>query len=324
MVKPSFAAACILAASLFLPSVRAQTTWDMPTGYPENNFHTENIRRFADEVDKKTGGKLKIAVHDNGSLFKANEIKRAIQKGEADIGEIFISGFSNEDPLFGVDSIPFVATGYPEAWRLWQAARAATEARLAAQGMKLLYAVAWPPQGLYSIRPVRDMGDLVGRKWRVYNPNTQRIAQLAGAQPVVIQASDLPQAMASGAVEVFISSSATGYDSEVWRYAKYYYDIAAWLPKNVVVVSKKAYGMLDRPTRDALLKAAAVAESRGWQESAERDAWYKAQLVRHGMRVEPGPGRLVADFKKIGADLANDWTIQTGAEGRAIIDAYRK
>ena len=309
---------------LLCGSANAQQKWDMPTGYPGNNFHTENIVQFAADVEKASAGKLKITVHDNGSLFKANEIKRAVQGGQADIGEIIISGYSNEDPMFGIDSIPFLATGYPEAKKLWDVSKAATEARLAKQGLKVLYAVPWPPQGIYSAKPLNSAADLKGVKWRAYNPNTSRIAQLVGAQPVTIQAAELTQALATGAVSAFMTSGATGYDSKVWEQVKYYYDVSAWLPKNLVIVSKKAFDGLDKPTQDAVLKSAAAAEARGWKVSAEKNTWYKEQLVKNGMKVESGSEQLRSDFKKVGLTIIGDWTTQTGAEGQAIIDAFRK
>lgn len=312
-------------AMLFCGSAAlAQQKWDMPTGYPGSNFHTENIRQFAADVDKATAGKLKITVHDGGSLFKANEIKRAVQGGQADIGEIIISGYSNEDPMFGVDSIPFLATGYPEAKKLWDVSKAATEARLTKQGLKVLYSVPWPPQGIFSAKPINSAEDLKGLKWRAYNPNTSRIAQLVGAQPVTIQAAELTQALATGAVTAFMTSGATGYDSKVWEQVKYYYDVSAWLPKNLVIVSKKAFDALDKPAQGALLKAAADAEARGWKVSADKNGWYKEQLVKNGMTVENGSEQLRSDFKKIGLTMIADWTTQTGAEGQAIIDAFRK
>ncbi len=312
-------------AMLFCSSVvQAQTKWDMPTGYPGSNFHTENIRQFTADVDKATAGKLKITVHDSGSLFKANEIKRAVQGGQADIGEIIISGFSNEDPMFGLDAIPFLATGYPESMKLSKVAKAATEARLAKQGIKVLFNVPWPPQGIYSAKPINSAADLKGAKWRAYNPNTSRIAQLVGAQPVTIQAAELTQALATGAVTSFMTSSATGYDSKVWEQVKYYYEVNAWLPKNLIIVSQKAFDALDKPTQAAVLKVAAEAETRGWKVSEEKNGWYKEQLIKNGMTVSGGSEQLKSDFKKIGLTMIADWTTQTGAEGQAIIDAYRK
>lgn len=313
-----------LALAMIGGGAAAQTRWDMPTGYPAANFHTENIQQFAADVEKATGGKLKITVHPGGSLFKANEIKRAVQGGQAQIGEIIISGYSNEDTLFGVDSIPFLATGYPESLKLWQASKASTEARLTRQGMKMLFSVPWPPQGIFSARPLASAVDLKGAKWRAYNPNTSRIAQLVGAQPVTIQAAELTQALATGAVNAFMTSAATGYDSKVWEQVKYYYDVRAWLPKNMVIVSQKAFDALDKPTQDALLKAATAADARGWKMSEEKNSWYVEQLVKNGMKVEQPSAQLKADFMKIGETMIGEWAKQAGADGQAVLDAYRK
>ena len=302
----------------------AQTKWDMPTAYPASNFHTENIAQFAADVDKATGGKLKITIHANASLFKAPEIKRAVQTDQAQIGEILISAYSNEDPVFGTDSIPFLATSYADAAKLWNASRKALQDRFAKQGMRVLYAVPWPPQGIYSNKPIATLADMKGLKMRTYNPATSRIAELAGAQPVTIQAAELAQAMATGAVNANITSGATGYDSKAWEQVKYFYDAQAWLPKNVVFVNDKSFNALDKPTQGALLKAATDAELRGWKVSEEKTKWYLEQLAKNGMTVAPPSPALESDLKKIGETMTADWIKQAGPDGQAIVDAYKK
>ena len=302
----------------------AQTKWDMPTPYPATNFHTENIQQFADDVDKATGGKLKITVHSNASLFKAPEIKRAVAGGQAQIGEILVSGYSNEDPIFGVDSVPFLATSYADARKLWRASKKAIEDRFAKQGLVILYAVPWPPQGIYSSRPLNSVADMKGLKMRTYNPYTSRIAELAGAQPVTIQVAELAQAFATGAVNANITSGATGYDTKAWEVVKYYYDTQAWLPKNVVFANKAAFDALDKPTQEALAKCAREAEARGWRTSEEKNKWYLEQLAKNGMAVQPPSAQLKADFRRIGDTMTAEWLKTAGADGQAIVDAYRK
>ncbi|HEY0877875.1 MAG TPA: TRAP transporter substrate-binding protein [Zeimonas sp.] len=302
----------------------AQTKWDLPAAYPASNFHTENLMQFAADVDKATGGKLKITVHANASLFKAPEIKRAVQTNQAQIGEILLSNYSNENPLYGVDVLPFVATSYEAARKLDRASRPALDKLLAAQGMKLLYTVAWPPQGLYSTKPLQAASDLKGMKFRSYNAATAKIAEMFGAQPVTIQAAELSQAMASGGVEAFITSGSTGYDSKAYEHIKYFYDTQAWLPKNAVLVNQSAFDKLDKPVQDALLKAAADAETRGWKSSEEKTAWYLEQLKTHGMQVLPPTPKMVGEFEKVGDALVADWIKQAGPDGKAILDAYRR
>jgi TRAP-type C4-dicarboxylate transport system substrate-binding protein len=317
----------LLAAALAIAgsgAALAQTKWDMPTPYPPTNFHTVNINQFVADIDKATAGKLKITVHPGASLFKAPEIKRAVQSGQAPIGEILLSGYSNEDPIFGVDSVPFLATSYPEAKKLWAASKKATEERFAKQGMKILYAVAWPPQGIYSSKPLTSAADMKGLKMRTYNPNTAKIAELVGAQPVTVQAAELAQAMTTGAVNANMTSGATGVDSKAWEYSKFYYDTQAWLPKNVVFVSQKAFDALDKATQDAVMKAAAAAEERGWQESEKTAKSTVETLAKNGMTVGPPSAQLKSDMKKVGDTITADWVKSAGADGQAIVDAFKK
>ncbi|HXF45782.1 MAG TPA: TRAP transporter substrate-binding protein [Burkholderiaceae bacterium] len=317
----ALAAAALTAATA---TAAAQIKWDLPAAYPASNFHTENLVQFAKDVEKLSGGKLTITVHPNASLFKAPEIKRAVQGGQAQLGEILISNFANEHPLYGIDVLPFVATSYEAARKLDRASRPALEKLLASQGIKLLYTVPWPPQGLYSKKPLNSASDLKGVKFRAYNPATAKIAEMFGAQPVTIQAAELSQAMATGVVESYISSGSTGYDTKTFEHLKYWYDTQAWLPKNAVIVNQKALDALDKATRDAVLKAAADAEQRGWALSQEKNRWYVDQLKANGMNVLPPPPRMTEEFKKVGDELVEEWLKKAGADGKAILDAYRK
>jgi TRAP-type C4-dicarboxylate transport system substrate-binding protein len=302
----------------------AQTKWDLPAAYPATNFHSENLIQFAADVDKATGGKLKITVHANASLFKANEIKRAVQGGQAPIGEVLLVNFENENPIYGADGIPFLATSYPEAKKLAAAQKPVLDKLLGAQGLMLLYAVAWPPQGIYVKKEIGSVADMRGLKWRAYSPATGRIAELIGAQPVTIQAAELSQALATGVVESYMSSGSTGYDSKSYESIKYFYDTQAWLPKNAVIVNKKSFDALDKPVQEALLKTAAEAEARGWKVSAEKNDWYKTALAEKGMKIMVPPAKLVSDLKQVGSIMLSDWQKKAGADGQAVIDAFHK
>lgn len=301
----------------------AQTTWDMPTPYPATNFHTENIQKFSDDVAAASEGKLRITVHPGGSLFKATEIRRAVQTGQAQIGEILLSGMANEDPLFAVDTIPFLASSYADAKVLWDVSRSAVEERLARAGLKLLFSVPWQPQGMYSTAELAGVADLKGLKIRSYSPTVARMIELMGAQPVTVQAADLTQALSTGLVSANITSSATGYDSKSWEQLGWYSDVQAWLPKNVVFVRQRDFDALDPTTREAVLKAAAEAESRGWKSSEERNSWYLDQLRANGMKVVAPSEELGAELRRIGDTMTTEWVASVGPDGKALLDAYR-
>jgi TRAP-type C4-dicarboxylate transport system substrate-binding protein len=315
----------LLIGSLALAtSAWAQTKWDLPAAYPAGNFHTENLMQFAADVDKATAGKLKITVHANASLFKAPEIKRAVQGGQAQIGEILLPNFENEWPIFGMDGLPFLADGYDAAAKLYKAQKPALEKKLGEQGMMLLYSVAWPPQGIYAKKPITSAADLKGVKWRAYSPATARIAELVGAQPVTVQAAELSQAMATGVIDSYMSSGVTGYDTKTYEYIKFWTDTQAWLPKNAVLVNKAAFDALDKPSQAALLKAGADAEARGWALSKTKNAEYIELLKKNGMNIVAPSAQLTGDLKKVGDTMLKEWLEKAGPEGQAVVDAYKK
>src|SRR6266513_1212401 len=285
----------------------AQTKWNLPSAYPNDNPHVENLNAFAKDVSDATGGKLQIAVHGGASLFKGPEIKRAVATGQAQAGEILISILENESPIYGIDVVPFLATSFPEAKKLWLASKPLIEQKLAAQGTMMLFTVPWGPQGIYAKKDINTVDDMKGLKWRAYNVGTARIGELVGAQAVTVQAAELPQALATGVVNSFMTSGATGYDSKVWESLKYFYDVQAWIPKDITFVNKAAFDALDKPTQEAVLKAAATAETRGWKAWQDKAGWYIDQLKAKGMTVEPPTPALKAGFQKVGEQLTADW-----------------
>ena len=302
----------------------AQTKWDLPAAYAATNYHTENLVQFANDVEKASGGKLKITVHANASLFKAPEIKRAVQGGQAQAGEILLANFQNEWQIFGADGLPFLADSYDESARLYKAQRPLIEKKLGEQGMMLLFSVPWPPQGIYVKKPISSAADLKGVKWRAYSPATARIAELVGAQPVTVQAAELSQAMATGVIESYMSSGATGYDSKTYEHIKYWYDTQAWLPKNAVIMNKAAFDALDAASKQAVLKAAADAETRGWALSKAKNVEYIDLLKKNGMNIVAPSEQLKADMKKVGDVMLKEWLDKAGPEGKALIDVFKR
>jgi TRAP-type transport system periplasmic protein len=318
--KPTLFAALI--AGLALGTAQAQTKWDMPTPYPDSNFHTKNVEQFAADIKAASGGKLDIVVHSNGSLIKHPQIKRAVQTGEVNIGQILISILANENPIFAFDSIPFLAPNYPAAKKLLRIARPYIEKRLDAQGIKLLYVVPWPPQGIYTKKPFNSTADLKGVKFRTYSPVTSEFAKLLGAIPTTVQVPEIPQAFLTGLVDAMITSGATGVDSQAWDYLKYYTDVQAFLPFNVVIVNKAAFAKLDPAVQKDVLAAAAKAEKDGWATSQAENEGYKRTMASHGIIVQKPNAKLEAQLNAIGKTMAQDWVKKTGPDAQAILNEY--
>ncbi len=315
--------ACAVAASAVLPAQAAER-WNMSAEQPDGNYITVVAKSFADDVAKATKGELEIKVHSNSVLFKRPELKRAVQTGQVPVGDVLISVLGNEDAMYEVDAVPLLARDFDSAKRLWDASRPAIEERLAKQGIKLLYSVPWPPQGIYTKVPVKSMADFKGMKFRAYNAATSRLVQLMGASPTTVNSGDVPQAFGTGLIEAMITSPATGVDSQAWDFSKYYYDVQAFIPKNVTMVNARAFARLSPASQKAVLEAAAAAEKRGWDEARKQTSTLTDTLARNGMVVGKAPPAMEAELAKIGETMAEEWLKKAGADGKALLDKIRR
>ena len=314
----------IALAFLLVPGAAfAQTKWDMPTPYSDGEFHTRNVKQFVEDVKKNTNGALDITVHSNNSLIKHPDILRAVSTGQVNIGEFLLGQFANEDPVFAADNVPFVAPGYDAAWKFYQAQKPTLEKKLQGRGLRLLYAVAWPGQGLYTRDPIKSLDDLKGQKMRTYSPLTSRLAELLGASGVQVQVSEVPQMFATGGMQAMVTSSATGTATKAWEFVKNYTKTNAWNPKNVVVVNQRAFSRLPKEQQQAVLKAAQAAEPRGWEMSKAREKEGDETLAKNGVTVVDASPQLRTALSKIGQQMAGEWEKSAGADGQAILKAYR-
>lgn len=303
-------------------SVMAQTTWNLATGYRAESFHTQNIMQFSRDIDQATAGQLKIQVHPNNTLAKLSEISQAVQQGKAEAGETIMTSMVKDIPIAGADSIPFVVGSYKDAERMWKLQRPGIEKHFAQRGLKLLYAVPWPPQGLHSSKPVRSLSDFKGTQMRTYNSTTLRIAEMLGAKPVDVAMVDVGKALAEGRMDNMITSALTGVENKVWGPIKYYYEINAWFPKNVVFVSSKAFDALKPATRNMVVKAAADAETRGWQASQALAGSATEELRQNGIKIERIPGDLEQEIKRMGEKFSREWVRSVGNEANDIFVPY--
>ncbi len=322
LLSLSVSAAILAAASTAV--VNAAEKWDMPAGYSAKNFITKTYISFAEAVTKKTNGALEIVVHPSGSLYKASEILRAVRSGQVPIGARYIGAHASEDAIFGVDTVPFLATDAAQAWKLYQASKPALEAALEKRGMKLLFTAVWPPQGLFSKKPVNSVEDMKGVKFRAYDAGTTRLAQLMGAVPTKTEASEIGQAFSTGVAQSMIASGAIGVFRKMWDYVDHYYMVNAWLPKSVVVVNADSWAKLDDATRKIVMDAAADAEKSVWAAMEDTNKGYNKTMADNGIKVVAPSDKLRADLLAIGKIMSDEWAKSAGEQGAAVIDAYRK
>ncbi|MBU0749745.1 MAG: TRAP transporter substrate-binding protein [Gammaproteobacteria bacterium] len=312
----------LLAALAVAPVLHAQTQWKLATGYRAESFHTRNVVQFAQDVERASAGALRIEVHPNNALFKLGDIPQAVQDGKAQAGETIMTSLVRDMPIAGADAVPFVVRTYADARRMWELQRPLIDGHFARKGLKALYAVPWPPQGLFSIAPVRSAADFKGTRMRTYNPATVRLAEMLGAAPVDVLMVEVNTALSAGKLDSMITSALTGVENQVWGQIKQYYGINAWFPKNIVFVNQQAFDELPPPVRAAVTQAAQSAEARGWAMSETIADESVGELQRKGIKVERAPAELDAELKRLGERFSREWVQSVGNEANKIFIPY--
>ena len=321
MIKKLLTTACLTAMASM---ATAATTWTMSTEQPDNNYLTQNARQFAEDIKEATDGELVINVQSNSVLLKRPEVKRGVQQGVVDLGEMLVSTIGNEDPMFEVDSVPFLASSFDESERLWELSKPILAERLDEQGILLLYGSPWPPQGIYAKTEIDSLEDLSGARFRAYSASTNRLASLMGTTPTTVQTPEVPQAFSTGVIDSMLTSPATGVDSQAWDYVDHYYDAQVFIPQSFVIVNKKAFEQLPEEVQQAVLEASDVAEKRGWEMARELTAELTQTLADNGMEVHELPDGLRAELEEIGEVMAQEWAEKAGDTGTQLLKAYQQ
>ncbi|PWE12822.1 TRAP transporter substrate-binding protein [Alcaligenes faecalis] len=321
MIKKLLSMACVLALA---GTAQAATNWNMSTEQPDNNFLTQNAREFAADIKAATSGELNINVQSNSVLLKRPEVKRGVQQGVVQAGEMLVAAIGNEDPLFEVDSVPFLASSFDQSEKLWKATRPFLAERLDKQGIVLVYGSPWPPQGIYTKKPVEQLSDLAGVRFRAYSPATSRLVSLMGAVPTTVQTPEVPQAFSTGIIDAMLTSPATGVDSQAWDYVKYYYDAQVFIPQSFVIINKRAFQRLPENVQKAVLEAGERAEQRGWAMSREQTSKLTQTMADKGMVVGQLSEKLAGELHSIGQTMTEEWLKKAGADGQKLLDTYRQ
>jgi len=280
-------ASMMLAASAvsiagFTGVASAQERWDMPVSYPAKLYVIQNYIDFAAAVTERSGGKFEIVVHPAGTLFKGEEIIRAVRSGQAPIGARGLALHANDEPMWGMEQVPFLVTSVDEARSFYEATKPILDETMSERGLKILYTAIWPPQGMFTKGAVNGPDDLKGFKMRTFDATSSEIAQLAGMTPTKLELTELPQALSTGVVKGTFGSGSAGISAKLWDYLDHYYTLNTAIPKSFVFVNQEAWDALDADTQAIITEEAAAAEKRAWDAMLAQTDGHTATLKENG------------------------------------------
>lgn len=320
MKKPLLIA---LALALSGTAAHAETTWIMASGYTDSSFLTKNIRAFIDEVETKSNGELKIDLRPADSLVKLDAIKRAVQSGQVQLGEIRLSVYGNEGAMYNLDNTPGVASDFDAAWRLMEAQKPFFEKLFAKNRMAIISYTAWPGQGFYTKNPINSASDLEGLKLRIYSKQTQVLGEKLGTEAVILPFAEVPQAFATGMINALWTSAQSGTEVQAWDYAKYFTYTGTLHQKNAIIVNSAALNALDENLQKIVIEAGEAATIRGWEMAKAAAQEKEALLAQNGMIINQAPQDVMDKLEVIGAEMTAEWLTTANDQEKEIYDNYR-
>lgn len=324
LLRPLVLSALAVTASLGAAgTAAAETTWIMASGYPEESFFTRNVRQFVGAVEERSGGELRIDLRPNDSLIKLDAIKRAVQSGQVQAGEIRLSVYGNEGEIFNLDNTPGVASDYEQAWDLMQASRPYFEQYFGDNGMRIVAYAPWPGQGFYTRQPIESLDDLAGLKLRIYSQQTQKLGADLGTEAIILPFAEVPQAFATNMIDSLWTSAQTGVDIQAWDYLDVFTYTGTMFQKNAIIINERAFRALPEEIQTIVLEEGEKATERGWEMSREASDATMKTLEENGMAIAEPPEDISARIQEIGEELQAEWRERASEEEIAVLEAYR-
>lgn len=323
-LKSLLRAAALASATLALAGpALAATQWTMASGYPETSFFTKNIRQFIAAVEERTKGELKIDLRSHDSLIKLDNIKRAVQSGQVQIGEIRMGVYGNEQEMFNLDNIPGVVPTFDKSWKLMEAQKPFYDEWFGRNGMRVITYVAWPGQGFFTAEPINSLDDLNGVKLRIYSQQTQVMGEKLGTQAIILPFAEVPQAFATGMIEALWTSAQSGTDVQVWDYLDVFTYTGTMHNKNAVIVNERALRALPDDIRKIVLEEGEAATARGWELAKAASEERENVLKEHGITINQAPQDVLDRIDEIGKEMVADWMTRASDAEKAVYEAYQ-
>ena len=318
-----FAAATAMSLSLSVPALAA-TTWDLPLAWPDGNFHVENAKRFAAEVNKATGGEVTINIHPGGSLgFKGPEMLTAVRDGLVPIGDVLLMQQVGEAPIMGLEAQPYLVGGFDDLEILHKHYLPALAEVAKDFNQKILYIVPWPRQYVYTKVPVSGVDDLKGIKIRTYNKSTTEMFNRVGMTSVQLPWGEVVPSLAAGTIDAVTTSASSGVDGKFWEFLKYMYPTSHVWSSNIVTVNLDAWNELTPEQQATIEELAKKMEPEFWAVSEGEHAKRMAQLKENGMTVEPASPAMLEKMQAATADMADDFAERVGPEAADAIAKFK-
>jgi TRAP-type C4-dicarboxylate transport system substrate-binding protein len=313
--------------SLAPAAARAQTiTWDMPNEYQESSLGGLADKDFIAAVTEKSGGKIVIQPHFGGSLgYKSNGHFSAVEDGAVPLAHTFGGVLVGVDPIFQINTLPFLVGNVDEMQMLVDVARPHIDAAFGKANQKLLYVTPWTPVGIWAKRPIRTIDELKTIKIRTYDVSGTMTLKEAGAIALQLSWVDVIPAFSTGTIDAVLTSDEGGIASKFWEYTDHFNQLNFTSGLDVSHINLDTFNGLSPELQQAVLDAAAQAEKAAWERLRARIGENVETMKTNGVTVvDDVTPELLQHLRTSGQVVVGDWLAKMGGKGEGILAEYKQ
>ncbi len=314
---------CLLIATVAGVAFAGNVKMDLNAKYGANNFHTKGAQEFSALVKDYTKGTVNITVHPGSSLIKGNPLK-AVKDGTVAMTDMFIPFTSGGGKVFGISALPFIASSYEDAYKLYQISKPAYEKTAKKWNQKLLYSVTWPASGFYSNKKMETISDFKGVKTRTYDKNSAGFVNSAGGNAVALPWGEVYSALRTGMVNSVVTSSSSGKDGKFWEVLNNFTKINYAYPLQAVTINLDYWNSMNKTQQTAVLKAAKEIEESQWKAVRVEDKNALDVMGKNGMNISEANPALKAELDKIANEMLSKYLDGSSSQIKNIFKEYRK
>lgn len=311
----------------FVASAHADIRLNMNHQWPATTAGSKVDQWFADEIEARTNGEVKIKIFWSEGLAKSAEVLELVESGALDMAAMSPGYFPAQLPLHvAPNSIPMKMETVDEANRLMKRLMAEVPAyaeEAEANGIRALFFHHLNPYLLVSREPITSVEEMEGKKMRTWGNDMPRMVQAAGGTPVTMMLPEIYEGLSRGVVDAAPFAVDLIVNYNIHEVAKHVSEITLWEgPSWGVWISQGAWNKLTPEQQTVFQEVSAEAMERDRLSVLEADKEARATLAEAGVTFHEFPQAEKEKWRAALPDFFADWIAAMDAVGKG--EAARK
>ena len=295
---------------------------------PLEHYMTKTLEHFAELMDEKTKGRVKVEIYPANQLFSDKDLPKALPSGAVDIGQVNMAMWAGLVPLLAIEELPFFFKDRDHYYRalLSPNVKDLLDKEFEARGVKILFWMDYGYTALIGKKPIRQLEDFKGKRIRGYGEISTEIMKALGGAPVFLSVGEVYMALQRGTIDGVLTSTCSVYERKFYEVVKYFTLIKIGEIQNspAVLVNLKKFGGLPPDLQKIMLDTAKDAQDWGLEKALSGTEECIAGLKAKGMEITPLSDSEKKRWAEATRHIMKNYLERTGKPGKDLVEEVSK